>query len=180
MQHPLLAFLGPGGCSSSAQTDKVPIYIHKANWNFFLNVWREEGSVAVDGNWRRRLCRVHRTWGSGLPWWDSGVGALTGCRWQGQGRNCQLSTGRRLVHAGSFSFFSFLRLIQASLGLVAVFRPQAPKASRIIDLKVWCHPVWLLTLLFSGCLFPKECCDLDRVWAGESNVDRLLSSPLLA
>lgn len=41
---------------------------------------------------------------------------------------------------GVFCFFSLLffslRLIQASLALVAVFRPQAPKASRIIDLKV--------------------------------------------
>lgn len=40
-------------------------------------------------------------------------------------------TGRRLVPAGCF----LLRLIQASLALVAVFWPQAPKASRIIDLK---------------------------------------------
>lgn len=53
------------------------------------------------------------------------------CRLQGQDRNCLLSRGRRLVPAGCF----LLRLIQASLALVAVFWPQAPKASRIIDLK---------------------------------------------
>lgn len=46
------------------------------------------------------------------------------CRLQGQDR-------KETVPAGCF----LLRLIQASLALVAVFWPQARKASRIIDLK---------------------------------------------